>query len=246
MATYLPHVKLSFGGVLGTPGLEEWSNTVRFKIGSNADNAGEAGVELDPDQLDTALANVVDPLSAWMRSESAKISAYCGLNWAKLNMIKADGKQRDVNTHRIEITGVAGSQTTYIPHWFTTVALTMRTELQRGRGHSGRIFPPMVAVPPAGGSPYIGGTAANGMSTIWAQTLDLLSEAIQTGLPNDQGATPVVPVVASPASTLIGALSGALLQRITGVVVDQIADVQHRRTRQIPRLESTRATVAGA
>lgn len=243
MATFLKHIKLQFGGTIGTTSTEIWSCTVRFK-GNTDDSASVPSVDFSPEQLDTALGLLNAPLQAWMNASDSQLSSNAKLAWAKLNQIEANGKQRDVNTHRIDTGIVSGSTTRYVP-WYQTQALTMRTNISRGRGHSGRIYPPLTLAQPEGGSPYIAEADANRMATSWAAALNGIADAIQTAR-GVSDATPVYPVIGSPVPTRVGDTGGALLMRVTGVVVDRVPDVQHRRTNAVPRLEGTRANVTGS
>lgn len=243
MATWLPHLKLSFGGDLGNPKMEIWNCTVRFKAGADSDNT-DPSADFTSAQIDAALGALTTPLATWFASADAQLSSVAILNYAKLNWVMANGLQRDVNTHRVDTGPAAGGNgAANQPHWHTTFALTLRTGVARGRAHSGRIFPPAVHCPPELASPYISAAHANQMATAFATALNNISEAIQDARGDG---TPVFPVVGSPASTSIGDTRGALLERITGVVVDRLADVQHRRTNAIPRLEATRYAVAGS
>lgn len=242
MPQYLRHLKLQFGGALGQGDVEIWSNTVHFKCNSD-DAAGVASVSFTPEQLDTALGLLNAPLQAWFNAADSQISSSAYLLWAKLNQIEPNGKQRDVNTHRIDTGRVAGAAAG-TPPWYQTYALTMRTNLSRGRGHSGRIYPPLVGTDPEPLSPYLRPADANRMASSWALALNEIAGQIHTA----RGAgdvTAVYPVVASPIPTRIGDTGGAMLQRITGVVVDRVPDVQTRRTNAVPRAEGNRSAVTG-
>lgn len=242
MATWLRHLKLAFGGEIGTPALEQWSCTVRFKANSDDGNTVPT-VDFTPEQIDTALGNLNAPLQAWFSSPNAQIGSVARLTWAKLNMIEVNGKQRDVNTHRIDTGIVAGGGGAASVHWFVTMALTERTNVSRGRAHSGRIFPPCIVSTPQAGTPYVGPNVAKDMAAAWANCLNGISTAIHAA----RGAgdvTKVYPVIGSPADTRIGG-GGPLLERVTGVVVDRVGDVQHRRTDSVPRVEGDRTAVAG-
>lgn len=248
MATYLPHVKVSFGGTLGVPPVEEWSNTVRFKIwregmGIEQDDPTDSSAILTSGDLDAALEVVAAPLQAWIQRPTSLISSTARLSWVKVHMIGDNGRHMDTLSHRLDFGGYGGPIGSPQPHWYQTVALTLRTELSRGRSHSGRIFPPMVAAVPEGSTPYISFAQAGGMAASFATCLDEISSALNGLLVMNSHA---YPVVASPATNTGPNPGGALLQRITGVVTDRVADVQHRRTRQVARSEGERAAVAGA
>lgn len=242
MATWLPHVKLQFGGPIGA-GEDEWSNTVRFKV--NGDRSGNVGsIFLTGSQLDDALAELEVPLKAWFTGNATGISSDAKLTWAKLNMIGTNGRQSEAQTHQREWTAVTGAFGGSPPPWFVTCALTMRTAYKRGRAHSGRIFPPLIKFQVVAGSPYFSAGEANGAAGAWAAALDAIATAISenSALPNTKS---TYAVIASPAATAGPDPGGPVLLDVTGVVVDRVLDVQHRRTNRVPRAEGTTAPVVG-
>lgn len=243
MPTYLPHLKLEIGGTLGTPALDIWSNTVRFKL--EDDDDPEVGSQLPgPDQLAAALFVMGPEIIAWWANTDGAIGAGASITYAKFNAILATGKQRDVATVRIEFPPQTGPLGSNLPPWYQTVALTMRTEKSRGRAHSGRIYPPTICLGMPQASPYMSAPTAGLMAANFAAALDRWSSKIATiGSPTT---TECYPVIASPLTTIGPNPGPALLQRVTGVVCDRVPDVQHRRTNRVPRLEGTLAPVAGA
>lgn len=242
MATYLRHLKFQFGGTIGNPDVEIWSNTVNF-VARSDDDPTQPSADFSSAQLDAALGALNAPLQAWFNSADAQISSVAELTWAKLNQIEANGKQRDLNTHRIDTGVVPGGSNLNVP-WYQTYALTMRTSRSRGRGHAGRIFPPLVTAGLEGGGPYATAANVNRMATAFSAFLTAASTVIH----NARGAgdvTPVYPVVASAASNRIGDTNGPANVRVERIVVDRVPDVQHRRTNGVPRLEGTASAVAG-
>lgn len=232
---YVPHLKLSFGGTIGQPEVEQWSNTVRFDTG---------GFDVPEGNIDAALGAIRPIVETWFRSPDTSISAVARLKWLKLNWILANGRQRSVNTHQVDTLANGGEGGAV--HWYQTLALTMRTDLQRGRGHAGRIFPPVVVAFPEGNSPYIAAVKADKMAASWAATLSALATSLGSNLGGGEGTfVGVWPVVASPGESDPTSFQGPLMNRITRVVVDRVGDVQHRRTAQIPRLEGAGADVTG-
>lgn len=242
MATWLQHIRLSFGGTLGGGSEEIWSNTVNFK--SNADESGNVGsAALTSQQCEDALDDLVPALKTWYAKPATGVSASARLTWAKLNTINTAGHQQDVNTHLREFAGVAGGVAGINPPWFVSLALTLRTDYKRGRGHSGRIFPPVIAIPAGNGSPYISEQAATDAAAAFATCLTAIGQAIQSNSINPSVGS-AYPVVASPATTTGPNPGGPLLLPVKRVVVDRVHDVQHRRTNRVPRAEGQPATVA--
>lgn len=243
MPTYLRHLKLQFGGTLGVPAVEIWSCTINFKANTD-DSAIVPSVDFSSSQLDAALGLLNAPLQAWVNSTEARLSNLAKLEWAKLNQIEPDGKQRDLNTHRIDTGSVSGRIQSTVPFYQTQV-LTFRTNRSRGRGHSGRIFPPAVVVEMGATSPYTSASSATDMATAGATMLNGIADAIQTAR-GAGDATPVYPVVATPLPTKIGDNTPAMLVRIDRVVVDRVPDVMHSRTRAVARAEGGGSPVTGS
>lgn len=243
MATWLQHIRLSFGGPLGG-GVEEWSNTVRLK--HNANRAGNvASVGVTGSQLDGGLERLEAPLKAWFSRTDTGIHNSAQLSWAKLNLILSTGKQAEAATHQREWTPVNGGLAGNAPPWFQTLALTMRTDYKRGRAHSGRIFPPLIAYGIEVGTPYVSEAQANSAATSFATMLDAVCSAIVDSswpIPDQS----LYPVVASPATAIGPDPGGAVLLPVTGIVVDRVHDVQHRRTNRVPRAEGARFPVVGS
>lgn len=230
MATWVPHLRLTFGGTIGTTTTETWSNTIRFHMMNTVPSA---------DNLQAAAVALEAPIKTWFTSVGASINGTAKLSWIKLNWVTANGSQRDQQTIIHEFTAVpgGGSVGTQAVPWFQTVALTFRTRLKRGRGHSGRIFPPLVAVSVASDQPYIGAAQANGLASAGRTLLTSVRSTLGTSFAGIGGEIPV-PSVFSPGD---GASKPPLFVPIIGVVCDRVPDVQHRRTKQVPRAESTTA-----
>lgn len=241
MATWLTHIRLQYGGTLGGGAEEIWSNTVNFKI--NADRGGNVGSVLPTgSQLEDALDDLVVPLKAWYARAATGISASAQLTYAKLNSIKTDGHQADQNTHLREFAGVAGGVAGINPPWFVSLANTLRTDYKRGRAHSGRVFPPVIAIPAGNGSPYISDAAATAAAASFATALNEIALAIGGNgpLPSPGGC---FPVVISPVTATGPDPGGALALPVTRVVCDRVHDVQHRRTNRVPRSEGAAAPI---
>lgn len=230
------HLKLSFGGTLGTPAVETWSNTLRFHYGGIW--AGVPIIGVDPavptrDQLVDLCNLMVGPIHDWMQNPSSKINSNARAKWCKLNWITEDGTQRDLNTVVTDFASVPGVDMYAPAPYFVTQVITLRTNATRGRGHAGRIYPPMVSPSPEGTTPYISaehaGLIAQSAAAFIQQCADTLSMA---DVDNAQTAHAVV---VSPGSHEKG--TAPIAYDIISAVVDRVPDVMHSRTKSIPRLE---------
>lgn len=229
-ATWVPHLRLAWGGTLGSTTPEIWTNTVKWNL--------VGGVPPTRDQLVTACDAVEAPLKAWFQGQQTGISNQAVISWAKLNWILADGKQRDQDTVQNDFAppvrgGVSGSA----PPFYQTQAITLRTRVSRGRGHSGRIFPPMVSFAAEDGGPYATSVSVSQQASSFITCLRALRDAMGLSW-LDAG-----PGVPDPAVFSVGSNTGTvrapLMTPIISAVCDRVPDVQHRRTNRVPRLEGT-------
>jgi hypothetical protein len=230
--TWTPHVQISFGGTIGVSNPEVW--TCGFKW-----NLVDPLSEPTPDQLQACLGTLSTDIAAWFGGSGTNqsfIGIDAALTYVKLNMVEATGLQRAGDTIRTDLTTpVNGPQNVGVP-WHQTYAVTLRTALHRGRSHSGRFYPPLVAVQPDIGSPYCSLVAANGMASAAAT----LVTSINNDLGSHAGMLGHIAVM-SPGNTAKG--TTPTHQNVTGVVVDRVADVQHRRTDRVARNETSVITI---
>lgn len=224
-ALVVPHMRLTWGGTIGTPPVDEWSNGLAFSVLPEAMSAEELGLAVD------TCAITIDK---WIKSNGASIGIAVQLTWVKAVWVNADGKNRDVNTEVLDL-GTSGGRgnNTVNPSWNQAYALTFRTDVTRGRGHSGRIYPPLSGKNPTGNTPYLEKTEADLMAQAFATCITELKADIGAAQ-TPQFSRPVVPVVVSR-RTPDG--RAPILTPIKRVVVDRVADVMHSRTRQVPRAE---------
>jgi hypothetical protein len=224
---------MSWGGQLGFVGSESWSNTLRWKTVNQTPDAGI---------LQGACDLLVPVVTNWLRSAGAQINQGALLDYVKLNWILDTGLQRDPNTVISEVLPqVGGADASACPPFYQTFALTLRTRLKRGRTHAGRIYPPLVHHAPAGaGQPYCSDAAANGMAAAFLTLIRDSRTVLGTALGGGGGSAPD-PAVFSPANPAKGYV--AAWAPIIGVGVDKVPDVQHRRTKSIPRNETDLALI---
>lgn len=242
VTTVIPHLRLSWGGTIGEPAAEIWTNTLKW--------ANDQSVEPTTAALERACTAVKAPLVAWFTSTQAQISAVAKLTWIKLNYIQTDGRQRDVNTVVEDVTGVAGNVTTVnSPIWVQSYALTLRTGLKRGRGHAGRIFPPVCGLPSnyfaAGG--YLMPTAADAMALKFGTCIRDVRNAMNAALGLEQPPFltegPAYDAVVISASQT-GDARPPQSNEIVSVVCDRVPDIQHRRTNRLPRSEGATVIIS--
>lgn len=231
----LPHLKLSWGGGIGVPKVEVWSNALNFNVFPDEPSSAE---------LENAAQACAAPLTAWIQNPAARIGTACYLQWVKAVWVKADGKQRDLNTALYEIptndqrSGVMSPN----PIWEQTYAITLRTELSRGPGHAGRIFPPLSGpLPENNTSPYAAVTVIDGMTTAFGQMIQGVLSALQGTMNGGVGGPRnIYPVVVSRRTATNPTPK---LTTITRAVMDRVADIQHRRVNRVERNEGAEVTI---
>lgn len=222
----VPHLRVSWGGNLGAGG-EIWSNSTAWSLSTGeAPSAAELQAICETGILDVA------PLVTGIGQQ---VSPAVNLGWMKAVWILNTGRQRDVNTAMIEYP--AGNQPkgsgSQVP-WTQTYAVTLRTALQRGRGHAGRLFPPPCGPMPEGVTPYAPAAFADALSGNYAIALNALRTSINTALDGDPNVR-FADLVISSRRTDDG--RAAMLTPVVRCVVDRVADVMHSRTNRVPRLE---------
>lgn len=242
MTTVVPHVRLSWGGVLGNPAAEIWTNTLKW--------ANDQSLAPTRAALVGAAAAVAVPLMDWFVKPASQISNAAHLNWVKLNYVNANGKQRDTDTVIFDIPpGVIGLDMPGRPVWIQSYALTLRTGLSRGRGHAGRIFPPACGnnqmFDPATG--YTTDVAASGMALSFGTAIRDIRNAMNAALGLEQppflneGVAYDLVVISASAT---GDTRPPQSNEVVSVVCDRVPDIQHRRSNRLARSEGTTVVIA--
>lgn len=225
--TWEPHCQIQFGGTMGVANKEVWTCGLRWVLVNPAAEPTQA-------QLTAALDPLIADIGAWFTAglpNSSFIAHDAQLVYVKFNMIESTGLQRAGDTVQAQVAGPANGPTGQQVPWFQTYALTLRTGLTRGRAHSGRIFPPLVCMQPEAGSPYASDSNVAGYISAAANMITNINTHVEA-LPGLLGHIGIM----SPGNTAKG--TTPTHQLVTHVTADRVADVQHRRTDRVPRLES--------
>lgn len=127
--------KLVFGGSLCAS--EQWACSIHMMT---------AGVETEDDAA--AIALMVAPIYDWFGRQASHINQQARLEWIKLNKInKPDGLYADAgsaNTLYPGTVGLPAPANISGPPQITQV-ISFNTDIARGRGSKGRIYPPTVS-----------------------------------------------------------------------------------------------------
>lgn len=126
-----PIFKLVFGGTM--PGLDEWSCSMIL-----------AGEVANPSLVATAV-DYKPAFTAWWGRASSSIAPGATLEYVKFNQInKSDGKYTSSGTSDTALYAPAliGNPTSFKLPNQCTQAVTLHSELSRGRGSKGRFYPP--------------------------------------------------------------------------------------------------------
>lgn len=230
--TWTPHVKVAWGGVLGTSA-EIWTNSLKFVFLAPA-------TILTVDQVNTINPLVWAALKTWFGANggTSSVNSFIGreaqCHWLKINNVSSEGLQVSQQTNVYEGTPFGGSDNNIVP-FYQSYAITLRTALKRGRSHAGRIFPPLVQPALPGDDGMCSAADATIMANTWMTCFKAMQSAIVTN--SGVGSFSVISPGNSEKSTL------PIYQVITGAVVDRVPDVQHRRTNRLARAEGGTALV---
>ena len=225
--SWVEHLQISWGGTLGTGTKEIWANGMRMVFGG--------GFVPTPAQLDSYLAPIQTAVSTWVGSNSnnqgghAFISSEAHLTWVKANYILASGLQRDQSTHVLDFAAVNGGNPANCP-WYQTLAVTMRSAVNRGRTHAGRIYPPLVALGPDVNTGYFATADVNLFNDAAGNLIQDLNTTISQAAPGIGRISNL-----SPGDSTKGTVP--LFAHVTHVTTDRVPDVQHRRTNRLQRSE---------
>jgi len=219
--------RLTWGGPLGSMG-ETWSCGLRlWNIGMTLDS-GDQSWQAHWDSCYAALPAMEALLVAFHHDASKGMSPDAVLEVIKLNPVGTDGRQNELlNTAESHVlTGGAGGGTIG-PHELAA-AVTLRTDLTRGRGHAGRVFLPIGNPGFTTNGQFTGttlGNLAHGMGAlIWA------INAVDDWLISGTNTHPLVHVLSNRSGR--GDTTGVgPAYPVTSVAVGSVPDVQRRRRR---------------
>lgn len=221
MAYAHKNLRVTFGGkIYGDQDI--WSNTI---------HVGYTDKDWEYNSVDTVSETnqgIIEAIQQWFISADANISQYATLSWVKFAIIDTDGKYaKNGNEYEFNetydfpaVTGgnsysQGGSQVA--PQ--LSVAITFLTDVARGAGRFGRIYPPLT------------GTASNiGLDSFQQERLTAavkLIDDINGELNSFFPSTDPAVIVASAAGAGINA-------KVRRVRVGQVIDTQRRRRNAIP------------
>lgn len=226
----LPHLRISWGGTLGDSNQDIWSNALNFRV--------SGGGNPDASELEEIAAAVAPFLKFFVTGLVFDVSPAVAMRWVKAVWVLGTGKQRDQNTAIFDLPSI-GRGVGSAKIWEQTYALTLRTALKRGRGHAGRIYPPICGPQPSGQSPYAAVDFANDAAANYATGIKAVRDAINSTM-NDALRTAFLTIV----SRGTAANPTPLLTDVTTCVIDRVADIQHRRVNRVPRAEGTPASIS--
>lgn len=228
------HVLLAWGGDLGNPAMDVWTNTLKLVVVGGA----QGGILSPDDQF--AFANEADALlKAW---HSTSVGTAAGpyhlsakLQWIKCNSIGADGRYVNPVTTEIQVATPPSGVATH-PNWRQTAAITLRTAQTRGPAHVGRFYPAgsNYNFDGTGDAPYFSAAAAQSV----ADAAVTLIEGLNAIDINGDGS--VMLQVSCVAQSTPAYPNGRVLA-VQGVEVDRVFDTQKRRTNRVPRLSESSA-----
>lgn len=223
--TWTPHLLIAWGGVLGDPAADIWTNTLKCLV----TDGGGASVLTEAEQQEW-LGLAAPFFQAWVAYSTSTCKTHgvsVKLQFLKANMIGDDGKYIYSNTaihDYVPVVTGQGAET----NWRQSLVVTLRTTKQRGRAHVGRFYPPSTPI-----SGYVANTpyAATAYAQEYANQAAKLIGNID-GITLTSGKTTSV-CVFSPGLSDVG-LEPAFTA-VSGFEVDLVPDTQRRRTNRVAR-----------
>jgi hypothetical protein len=219
---YSPHSLLTFGGTMGSGAdAEIWQCGVRV---AQKDSGGAFHQLADLAGYATSINNgLVGVMQSGSSTTLGSVANYARLAWCKVANIRADGKYDGL----LDATGgsnpgtgaptATGVSTQGSLPWFTTVAVSFRTNSPSKWGRHGRIYMPIAAAAGTGGSPRLAAGTVTQVVNIGKLLLTNISKPAGTG----NNVNPIRPIVASN--------HAGELYEIVEVRVGDVIDVQRRR-----------------
>lgn len=227
-----PHLLIAWGGTMGSPGLDVWTNTLKAIV---QESDGVTLTSLTEEEQGLWLDDAQAVISTFFTSGTTyKVyGSAVYLNWAKANMIGADGKYVYPVTTVHDYSTPPNNTGAGSPDWRQSIAITLRTGLQRGPARVGRFYP---AQTPGGcesaGSPYIATANATAIKTAAQTLVNSLNTITVTDSPLPSGKIVTISCV-SAGETAVGVEPS--FNYVTSVEVDRVFDTQRRRTNRVPR-----------
>lgn len=223
MAKFWPeHQLLAFGGSI--VGGDIWTCTLKTVWNGIPGQAMSFAGQEDALHNQGVSAAVVAYFGS--NTNGASFRQTVSLEWVKFNSIGVDGRYKFPNTSIVEFTpGTAGlSPSGGDPR--ESLAVTLRTAISRGRGATGRFYPPPQSMTYAAGESMVSAALASAAGGA-AKTLVAALNAVTV----DSGALTVCNI--SPGDDVLA--RSVVTEPITTIEVDRVMDTQRRRSNKIPR-----------
>lgn len=202
-------LKISFGGdIFGDQ--DEW--TCSINVGKN-DEDFNFGSDWNPEDL--AYEHAMD-IKSWFTDIKSGISVNANLRWVKLAIIGIDGKYTGAPVIHDLAEPAYGAyyQQAVVPQ--SSVALSMTTDVRRGPGKDGRIYPPLT-----------GSVISNGREGNVIDKLDSFEKLISTI--NREYLSLLGPNYRVIVAAREGKTGPAINAEVTGVRVGDVIDTQRKR-----------------
>lgn len=184
MPTYThPYVYIRFNGVFGntaTP-IERWSAGIKLL---------QPGGLVATNSLIAFLETISGPVATFHSHSAVKAGQQCWLTELTAAVVGTDGKYigggAQTTLKRPYTTPVAGAATTILPYP-TSMVLSLRTTLQRGRASNGRVYWPATALNISPTTGVVVTADTTNYATQAALLLNAINQAADAFIPDSQG-----------------------------------------------------------
>jgi hypothetical protein len=223
-----PHLLIAWGGTLGAPPLDVWTNTLKALVYEPDGITRSVLTVAEQDEL----LPLLDPiLTEWVAPSvgTDTHSPTVTMTWIKANMIAATGKYMYPTTSVRDLDpGVVGTAVGNAD-WRQSIVVSLLTAKSRGKAHAGRFYPPVSPLTFENTkSPYITTVLAQAFANQPYQKIaDINSITLASG--KSLGI-----VITSPGETDVAV--DPVSNSVISTEVDKVPDTQRRRTNRVPRV----------
>lgn len=214
MAYAYKNLKVTFGGRM-YGGQEIWTNGITL----GHEDKDFAGFPVKGD--DAARNDIVDDIKRWFASPEASISMFATLEWVKFAVVDTNGRYASTDDGdyesnvTIDFEPVPGNHNERIAPQLS-VALTMETNVRRGAGRYGRIYPPLTGSVTSSGYDERQSVRAEGFAKLIADI-------------NDSADSPLDQEEFAPRVIVASGVREGRNASVTNVKVGRIIDTQRSR-----------------
>jgi hypothetical protein len=214
------NLKITFGGVI-YGGVDQWSNSFNAGYENKSVNNGT-----DVFDYQVLVDELAVKIGEWFNDIRTHIDGFAQLDWVKIAVIGTDGLYLEGPWIHDFDTPVYGNSVIYVAPQLS-VACTLVTDVKRGAGRFGRIYPPLTGKASSGGADVDTVDRANSFMSLINNLNFVLNEAFP-------------PLIAGPRIIVASKVGAGLNATVTTVKVGQVIDTMRSRRNNIKEVYTIR------